>query len=148
MRIRINRAEGRPRQTVRVQPDRQPTVVRPAGEDGAAVTLNWDRAVDDEGHLRRCVVCGGKSLYASKPIPRLTPFVLVILAAVVAILLWGTGQVAWAVAVLAVVLLVDLLIWKLVRPKLVCYACGSEYLDLTVRPGHPRWDAERARDAG
>lgn len=123
-----------------------PPVVRPAQHPGLKTTLSldWDRALDDNGHLRRCPVCRCEHLYVRRPVPRMTAFVLIVLAAAVAMVLYGIDLEVWAFGALAIVLLIDLGILLVSRPALVCYRCKTQYRRLKIPPGQPRWDAALA----
>jgi len=135
-----------------------PPVVRPAQHPGltAALSLDWDRALDDNRHLRRCPVCRCEDLYVRNPVPRMTAFILIVLAAAVAMVLYGIDLEGWAIGALLVVLLIDLTILLVSRPALVCYRCKTQYRRLKIPRAQPRWDAavaeryrrEQARSAG
>ena len=45
-------------------------------ESGGEVFLNWETAVDDAGHLRRCVACGCPEVFREKAFPPATGFVV------------------------------------------------------------------------
>ncbi len=125
-----------------------PAVVRPntgaaatnAPGNGTDVYLDWDRAVDDEGHLRRCPVCGCRELFVRKDFPQVTGFVVVVAAAVVSMILFGAGEVTAALAVLAAVVVIDFVVFFFTGKTLVCYRCRSEFRDLPIRRDHPGWD--------
>lgn len=123
-------------------------MVRPATDaarsegatNGTEVYLDWDRAVDDEGHLRRCPVCGCRELFVRKDFPQVTGFVVVVAAAVVSMVLLGVGEVTAAMAVLAAVVVVDFVVFFFTGKTLVCYRCRSEFRDLPIRRDHAGWD--------
>lgn len=155
MRIDLRNAQREKLFTVEVDPASPPTVVRGTVESHAdgeeahaagtshAVHLNWDRAVDDEKHLRRCPACGCEDLYARHEFPRLTAFVMIALAAVVAIAMLGLGQLHYALIVLGLVGLVDAGVYLFFSGKvLVCYRCRSEYRDLPIGNEARSWRAE------
>jgi len=142
--------------TVEVDPASPPTVVRPEngehpGDAGRAVHLNWDRAVDDEQHLRRCPACGCEDLYARREAPRLTAFVLIALAAVMAIVVLGLGSLHYALIVLGTVGLIDAGVYLFFSGHvLVCYRCRSEYRDMPIGREARPWESaldERHRQA-
>lgn len=113
----------------------------PAAAPGPGdVYLQWDRAVDDEGHLRRCPVCGCRELFARRDFPQVTGFAVVVGAALVSMVLFGFGQVLWAVGVLAAVVLIDFGIFLFTGRALVCYRCRSEFRKLPIPREHPGWD--------
>lgn len=116
-----------------------PTIVHPPSGGGTAVHLDWDRALDDEHHLRHCPVCGCRHLFARKQLPQLTGFALIVLAAIIATGLYAGEQTVAAVLVLMVVVALDLGIFLFARRELVCYLCRSSFHDMPIRRGHPRW---------
>jgi hypothetical protein len=142
--IDIPDAQGRPRLTVHVDAASPPTIVRAEDGRGAPISLSWDRALDDTGHLRQCPVCGCVELYRDAKFPRLTPFVWVLAAA--AVFLWWRSVYTWpwAVASTVAVLVADVLLALYNRPRLVCYLCGAVFRHVPVHRKHPRWDAATA----
>lgn len=152
MQIVIRENPTSPPERVEVDLRDPPAVIRPAQHPRLRqpVSLDWDRAIDDRYHLRRCPVCRCEDLYARRTIPRVTAFILILLAGVVAMLLFGMQMAGWAVAALSVVLVVDIGILMLSRQILVCYGCKTQYRGLKVPRLHPKWDAataDRHRDA-
>lgn len=140
MHIELRNAQRQRLFAVEIDPDEPPAVVRPPSGDGAAVHLDWDRAIDDEHHLRRCPACGCPELFAAKQVPQITAFVLILLAAVIAMVLFGFGHVLGAVVILAVVLAIDAGIYLFARRKLVCYRCRSTFSRLPIARRHPGWE--------
>ncbi len=129
--------------TTVVDTAKPPTVVRgPANSEreGQEVFLNWDRAMDDEGHLRRCPVCGCRELFVRKDFPQLTGFAIVAMAAGVALYLFATDLMPWAVLLMAGIVVLDVIIYFFTGRCLVCYRCRSEFRDLPIRKDHPGWD--------
>ncbi|MDG2094033.1 MAG: hypothetical protein P8J89_02040 [Phycisphaerales bacterium] len=124
--------------------EQRPTRVRTLDTD-QEVFLDWERAFDDSGQLRRCVICGSDHLFQHKTFPQITPFVIVLAFALsligvlgyvtdIAILIGMTG-----------VLLLDIAILFFASTRLVCYRCRSQYRNLEIAEYHQRWD--RATDA-
>jgi hypothetical protein len=125
-----------------------PTVVRLPDPNRTTVSLDWDRALDDEQHLRHCPVCGCEDLYARKQVPQVTIFALLILAALAAIVIFGLGEAIWALIALALILGLDLAIFYFAKRIMVCYDCLSEFRGMPIRRDQPAWDpavAERYR---
>jgi len=128
---------------VEVNPEHPPSVVQGPPETdyaGKEVFLDWDRALDDEDHLRRCPVCGCRELFVRRDFPQVTGFVVVVLAAVISLVLLGRGSPVLAVAVLAAVVLIDVAFFFFTGRCLVCYRCRSEYRNLPIPKDHPGWD--------
>ena len=139
MRIQIRNSPNETGFGIVVDPAQPPAVVR-QHEDRAAVSLNWEQALDDERRLRRCPVCECPDLFARKEVPQLTAFVVLIFTAVVAMVLFGFGMIKIAIGALVVVALVDLAIFLFARRVLECYRCHSIFRSVPIRRGHPRWD--------
>jgi len=125
-----------------IDPKSRPAVVhRPEAEPASReLFLDWDRALDDEGHLRHCLVCGCKDLYVSREIPRVTVFVVIVLAAVLSMLMFGFGQSVLGVVVLVVLLLVDVAIMLFAKQRLECYNCAAVFSDLPIRKSRRGWE--------
>jgi len=137
---------------VEVDLEQRPDLVRLPGEElGAPGTerfLNWDGAVDDSKRLRKCVVCGGGSLYRNKVLPQVTPFVVLLAFAGAIIGLLGYATNPLVLPALVGLLIVDVATLALARERLICYRCGSVYSGLRVARYHRRWsrlEAERVR---
>ena len=102
--------------------------------------LHWDTAVDDSGHLRRCVACGCPDLFREKAFPQVTGFV-VLLAFVGAIV--GALGLATDLPVLLTlvgVLLLDVAILVFSKRRLVCYRCRSTFHNVGIARYHRPWD--------
>ena len=168
MRIDLRNPQRQLLFTVEVDPGNPPTVVRPpsadiAGTDpasgsseatshathpasaagpGLAVHLNWDRAIDDEQHLRHCPACGCEDLYVRHEMPRLTAFVMVALAGVIAVVMLGLGWLTYALIVLGVVGLIDAGVYLFFSGKvLICYRCRSEYRGMPIGADSQAWES-------
>ncbi len=132
--------------TVVHRPHVNPNAPHESGRE--EIYLDWDQTLDDHGHLRRCPVCGCRDLYTRKDFPQITGFVILLLAAVVAIVLFGFAQQWLALGIFILVLLLDLGIYFFANRCLVCYQCKSEYRDVDIGPHHAKWEmatAERYR---
>jgi hypothetical protein len=122
----------------------------PGTGDGATqdLFLRWDGALDDAMALRKCVVCSCSDLYTRKNLPQVTPFIVVLAlsGATVALLGYATNPVV--VALLAALLVVDVLTLLLARRQLVCYGCGAVYWSLRIARYHRPWDRSVAERLG
>lgn len=133
---------------VEVDPRDPPSVVKPGDRPGRPpsqspgrdVYLNWDGAFDDQKHLRRCPACGCRELFARKDFPQITGFAIVVAAAVAAMALFGANEVIWGVIVLAMVVLIDAVIYLFAGRCLVCYRCRTEFRGTPIRPDHAAWE--------
>lgn len=144
MRIQVRNSAGETIFGFDVNPSSPPTVVKSPHPERPTITLDWDRALDDQKHLRRCPVCGCNDLFVRKELPQVTALVAIVLAAVVAMVLLGLQQVWWAIGVLVVVAALDLGIFLFAKRVLECYRCRSVFRDVPVPRGHPRWEAATA----
>ena len=146
MRIELRNAQRQRLFSVKVDPASPPTVVRGRAEeavDEQLIHLNWDRALDDERHLRRCPVCGCDELYVRNRFPRLTAFVMIAFAALIAVVLLGFGQLFLTLIVLGVIGLIDAGAYLFFSGKLlVCYRCRSEFHETPIARGMKPWQAE------
>ncbi|MEX2389501.1 MAG: hypothetical protein WD534_16615 [Phycisphaeraceae bacterium] len=140
MRIELRNERRQRLYAVHVDLEDPPTVVRSPDALGPTVHLDWDRALDDEHHLRRCPACGCGELFARKRMPQVTGFVLILLAAVVAMVLFGIGEPGLAVLVLLLVLGVDVMIFLFTRRELVCYRCRSVFSGMPISRRHAAWE--------
>lgn len=108
------------------------------------VYLDWERARDDEGNLRRCVSCGGDTLYRHRRFPQITGFIAVLALALGlgGILGLATG---WPVFIaMLIVLAMDIAILLFSPETLECYRCRSSFRDVTIATYHARWDRHQA----
>lgn len=113
------------------------------GEQGE-VFLNWDSALDDAGHLRRCVVCGCPDLFQEKAFPQVT-MIIVVLAFLGAFAGTFAGIFATEInlplmVALVIVLVLDVGVLVFARRRLVCYRCRSSFHGVTIARYHQRWD--------
>jgi len=123
---------------IEVDPSLRPTRVSIVGT-GREVFLDWDTAVDDAGHLRRCVACGCQDLYKAKAFPQVTGLVVVLAfaGAIVGALGFATPPVLLA---MVGVLVADVAVLLFARKRLVCHRCRSSFHGLPIAKYHPGWD--------
>lgn len=133
-----------------VDPDARPVRARVEAapgdepESGREVFLQWDSALDDAGHLRRCVACGGQDLFHEKAFPVITA-VVVVLAFVGAFAgAFGFADRPAVLAILAAILVVDVGILMLSKRQLVCYDCHTAYPGEPIARYHRPWDRAMA----
>ncbi|MDX1682799.1 MAG: hypothetical protein R3336_06745 [Phycisphaeraceae bacterium] len=141
MRISIHNEQRKPRFDVEVDLDDPPTrVTNPDPQSDESAVLNWDRAIDDEGHLRHCPVCGCQEMFVRKDFPQVTGFAIVLLAAVLYLALIGFRYVTAAFLVLAIVVAIDVVIYLGTGRCLVCYRCRSEFRGAPIGRDQSGWD--------
>lgn len=109
------------------------------------VLLDWEGAIDDAGHLRKCIVCGCPEVFREKAFPQVTILVLVLAFAGAAIGIVGQTRIPpWMLITMAVVLVIDIAILVLARQRLVCYRCRTTFRDLPIARYHRTWDRATA----
>jgi len=149
MRIEIRCPSRGHLQWIKVDPRHPPPVVPAAsGEHGEHEQyLDWSGAFDDEGHLRRCPICGCDQLFRKKTIPALNGFVVVLAVGLVCLALYGLSGAPWewVVAALVAVAVVNFGIILFSPPFLGCYDCGSGFHQVPVAQGQQEWDGQVAR---
>jgi hypothetical protein len=147
MRIELHDKSGK-LGAVEVDPARPPGVVRLRKAPGGEVEhyLEWERAFDDEGQLRRCPACGSESLYWRRIFQPLTGFIVVLIVGLVAVLLYGvTNAPLWLIAgSLAVVIFINGLIVRFSPRFMGCYRCGTRFRGVKVAKQWGEWDSATA----
>ena len=123
---------------IEIDPSLRPTRVSIV-QTGREVFLDWDSALDDAGHLRRCVACGCQDLYQAKAFPQVTGLVVVLAfaGAIVGALGFATPPV---LLVMVGVLVADVAILLFARKRLVCHRCRTSFHGLPIARYHPGWD--------
>jgi hypothetical protein len=139
MRIEPRDASGRRLARIEVDARARPARVQIPGVP-QDVFLRWEGALDDGSSLRRCALCGCGDLYVRKNLPQVTPFVLVLAFAGVAVALLGYSTNPVIYGLLALLLGIDVLTLALSERQLVCYACGAVYSRLRIARYLRRWD--------
>ena len=148
MRIRLHSQQGRFITWVTADIKSPPSVVHAPNPDGPEMEyyLDWDRALDDKSHLRKCPACGCEDLYRRSACPPLTGFVIVLVVGLVCLALWGLtdAPLALLMAALAGVIVANVIIIVMAPRYVVCYRCGSAYYDLPLSRTQSEWDASVA----
>ncbi|MHC4414401.1 MAG: hypothetical protein ACYS0G_03860 [Planctomycetota bacterium] len=139
MRIELCDAERCKIGRIDVDPARRPTRVRVQGTD-REVFLDWDTALDDACHLRRCVTCGCQDLFRTKAFPQITGFVVVLAFTGAVIGALGLATTPPILIAMVAVLVADVAIFFLAKQRLVCHRCRSSYHGLPIARYHRRWD--------
>jgi len=139
MRIELRDSDRNRIGRLEVDPNLRPTRVTIA-ETGREVFLDWETALDDAGHLRRCVACGCPDLFTEKAFPQVTGFVVVLAFAGAVVGALGYAQTWPMLSAMTAVLIVDAGILLFSRRRLVCYRCRTSYHHLEIARYHKRWD--------
>jgi len=131
------------RDWVRIEHDTRPSRLHTEG--GRELFPDWDRARDDAGVLRRCVLCGEEHMFRRKRLPQLTGLVVVLAftLAMLSILGYVGGPVV--LACMVAVLVLDLGILLFSPESLECYGCHAEYRDLKIGGWHKPWNRAMGR---
>jgi hypothetical protein len=136
MRIELRDAERRRIGRLEVDPAQRPTRVSVDGQDHF---LDWDTALDDAGHLRRCIACGCPDLFRTKAFPQITGLVVVLAFTGVIISALGLVTPPMLIA-MVIVLIADVAIFLFSRQQLVCHRCRTSYHELAIARYHRPWD--------
>lgn len=129
---------------IEADPDQQPARTRTL-HSNQEVFLDWERAFDDSGHLRRCIICGSDQLFQHKTFPQITPFVIVLAFALSLIGVLGYVTDIAILIGMTCVLFLDIMILFFAKTRLICYRCRSQYRNVDIADYHRRWD--RATEA-
>ncbi len=136
MRIELRDAERRRIGRLEVDPTKRPTRVSVEGQDRF---LEWDRSLDDAGHLRCCVTCGCRDLFRTKAFPQITGLVVVLAFTGVLISALGLATPPMLIA-MVIVLIADVGIFLFSPQQLVCHQCRTSYHELPIARYHRPWD--------
>jgi hypothetical protein len=145
MRIELYDFDGRPQARLVVDPKSPPSAVSVPGPREVLYEryLDWDRALDDQGRLRKCPACGCPELYVRRLFPPLTGFVVVMVIGLLCFALYGLEVVPTTpLLVIGALIVLANIIFALLSPRyLVCYSCSSRYHDTKISRDHGEWDA-------
>lgn len=147
MRIELRDDHRRRIGRLQVDPALRPTRVTVVDSE-REVFLSWDTALDDAGHLRRCVACGCPDVFREKAFPQVTGFIVFLAFAgagfgTIAFIL-GFPMTAPVLAAMAAVLVLDTGILLFTRQRLACYRCRTSYHGLPIARYHEPWDRSTA----
>jgi len=107
--------------------------------------LDWERAIDDGGHLRKCIVCGCDTLYRSRSSPRLTVIVAVLGFSIGAVGLAGYGTPPVLLVATFIAVTIDLVLFLRSWWRLTCYRCHSSFRGMPIARYHQTWNARTQR---
>ncbi len=107
---------------------------------GRRIDLHWEGALDEQGRLHRCPLCGCREIFKRYDFPQRLGLMLVIATAAGAVILLILWQVIWAMLLLLAAVVVDRIIYVFTGQCLVCYRCRSEFRDLVIDDSHEPWD--------
>ena len=145
---RIRKASGLPRATQTRLREEARQIEATLDEAVLAVDeMAAAMALDDAGHLRRCIVCGCPNLYCEKAFPQVTGFVVVLAFAGAIVGALGLATPPLLIA-MGVVLVLDVAILLFSRRRLVCYRCASSFHGAPIAGYHKGWDRTMAERHG
>jgi hypothetical protein len=134
--------DGAKTQRVAVDLTEKPSMIS-IKNTGEELFLDWNATVDDSDRLRSCIVCSN-DLYRERALPQITGIVIV-LAFSGAIAGVGGFLTTWSMlSAMIVVLLLDVAILLFVKPRLVCYGCGTKFKNTPISPHFHGWDQQHA----
>lgn len=100
---------------------------------------DWRR----ENRVESCPCCGGAEFFLRKDFPQKLGLAIVIVAALISMVLYARHTLA-AFGVLAGVVVLDAMIYLLVRWVTVCYRCRAEFRGAAYNPRHSGFDLATA----
>jgi hypothetical protein len=101
--------------------------------------LKINESIIAEQTVDQCVVCSGRELFIKKDFPQFVGLIVVIAAGIAGLIAFRRDVLlAWAILASAVV--IDLVLYAIVRKLTVCYACRAEYRGGTLNPSHEEFD--------
>ncbi len=109
--------------------------------------LDWDRAFDDEGHLRKCPACDCDALYIVRVFPTLSVIIFIMLVAMACWALYDVTDTSLGPMVMAVVAVVIVhFFFKIYSPRhLVCYRCSTRFEGVKISHDRKEWDNSLAQ---
>jgi DNA-directed RNA polymerase subunit RPC12/RpoP len=113
------------------------------GRCGREIPLSWSESIRADRAVDRCPICSGADFYTRKDFdPKVGLTVVVIGAAISGVFYWF-GRDLLAYSVLSIAVLVDLVIYGMLKEVTVCYRCHSEFRGSYARTA-PAFDLHTA----
>ncbi|WP_166831965.1 hypothetical protein [Thalassoroseus pseudoceratinae] len=98
----------------------------------------------DELMPNRCLVCGCEDLWRQKDFPAQLGLLMVGLGAILSTIAWSQYRPLWAIGILMVFALIDLVLYAVMPDVLVCYRCEARHRHGNFGEEHPKFDLEVA----
>lgn len=102
--------------------------------------LQWEKAFDEAGYLRRCPVCGCREVFVRRDFPQKLGMAVVVVAGVIATALFAMNKLYWAMGVLGATVVIDAIAVLMAKRCLVCHRCRSEFRDTPIAEDHEGFD--------
>lgn len=98
----------------------------------------------DGGRIASCPCCGGREFFVRKDFPQQVGLAIVIVAGLIGFGLMVSDRLAWAVAVLGGVVVLDSIVYLIVGRVTTCYRCRCEFRGAAADPHHHGFDLATA----
>ncbi len=115
---------------------------------GADVTVHPDHTLLGQLKVRRCAVCGHENFYIQKDFNRNLGLLIVGAGILVSVYFLGQREPLYAMAVLGLSALSDLLLYYCVGDVTVCYSCHAIYRGFARNPEHEAFDLKKLEKYG
>ena len=93
-------------------------------------------AVEDKGHIRRCLVCSSQDLFIRKDFPQRLGMSIVVLGFAASCIAWYYHQIVFTFCILFATALVDVVLYLLMGDVLECYRCQAQYRGIVSLKRH------------
>ena len=118
------------------------------GDTLSCESCGWSRvAVDadfDDGLPARCLTCGCDDLWRQKDFPQRLGLLIVGLGILLSTIAWWHMRPFWAIGILMLFALGDMLLYAVMNDVLVCYRCGARHRSAQPGEQHRGFDHETA----
>ena len=112
------------------------------------VPVRVDRSLLQDGLVDVCVGCGHDALYIQKDFNRTLGLSIVVIGSLASVFFFYRGEPMAAMLALAVMALVDFLIYSMVGDVTVCYACHTVYRGFPKNPAHEHFELKNLEKYG
>jgi hypothetical protein len=112
----------------------------------SCASCDWKRPIADgditNGRPAMCLLCGNGDLWRQKNFPIGWGVVIVALGAILSSIAWANYQPLWALGILMLFGLADMLLFMFLPDVLTCYRCGTRHHGCGEIGEHPAFDHE------
>ncbi len=131
-------------------PGCQKTGMTEVGPNAAVVSCpqcSWSRPLAEENRAETeptsCVVCGCQDLWRQKDFPQRVGVAMVVAGALISTVFWWRMEPLWAIGVLLVFALIDLVLYSVMPDVLVCYRCNARHRGTPLVGRNERFNLEK-----